>query len=514
MTPQIQNLLEELYAVDPALRSKEKELHRIIEILLKAKPNIMIDESFKQQLRAELQRIQPKRSFLNAITDINRIKSFNYVFGGVLCLLLIIGAVFVQMDKNKTSNQLAQGRIIKLADNAFGNLNGQTTTGLGGGNQSLSSPVSGSAGIAENSTQGGAAAPMSLAPSATSKMVAPDMGIGGGGTGANANLRIYQPTAYKYVYSGKPIEIPSNKLEVLKKVPNPTYAQGLIDILRKMKIGLNLGSFGDLRVDNVSLSENKPGGYTFNIDNLNGNFNIWQQYIPVDCGTGGMACPTIAPFRAPDVPDDQTMISIANKFLKDHGVDTSHYGKPEVMDNWKIMYLGLSAAEQQNFAVPDMGTVIYPLDVNGINVYDQSGNKYGMQVSVSFRTKQVTGMSEFNFSDYQSSLYSTETDTAKIMALVEQGGLDSYQPENPSNVVEIELGSPSIQLMRYWTYQNGTQQELFVPSIVFPITNTPKDANIYRNAVVVPIIKDILDSHQSPIYRIMEKSVPPVPAAQ
>jgi len=53
MQPNIQTLLEELYLLEPSLREKEDQIVRIIENMQKNRPNIVINEEFKNELRAK-----------------------------------------------------------------------------------------------------------------------------------------------------------------------------------------------------------------------------------------------------------------------------------------------------------------------------------------------------------------------------------------------------------------------------------------------------------------------------
>ena len=50
----IKKLLEELYLLEPSLREKEQQILHIIENMQKNRPNIIINEEFKNELRAKL----------------------------------------------------------------------------------------------------------------------------------------------------------------------------------------------------------------------------------------------------------------------------------------------------------------------------------------------------------------------------------------------------------------------------------------------------------------------------
>lgn len=475
MDSQLQNLLDELYSVDPALRSKEKELKEIISVLLKSKPNIVLDEVFRERLRLELQKHSPKPSIFSNIMETGRMKKFNFAFGSGLFLLLIVAAVGLQINrKNQTSQVAESGKIIRVADNAFGGLqNAQSTTGLGGGGPS-----------------GAASLKAPSAPNDTNPSIPmPDM-------------RIYNPVTFHYIYKGSDIAIPDKKLEVLKKSDTSFDSSGLASLLNKMNFGmLDFNGFSNLSLDSFTVSQ--KDGYAINVNPKQGNLNIYavnQNYV---CAKTEAPC-TIPPTKITEVPADQELIDAANQFIKDHKINIDNYGKPEVVNDWKIQYE--QAADKASVYVPDSGIIVYPLEINGIGVYDQMGNKTGLTVGVNFKSKKVMRLGELDFSNYQSSLYNTETDISKIMTVVENGGVNEYPSYDASAKVEdVELGSPKLQLMMYWNYQNNESTQLYVPALVFPVTKAPASPYFYKKNVIVPIIKDILNAPQPPI-RIMNSA--------
>lgn len=54
MSININDILEELYALDPDLRQKESEIQKIIERMIKNRPEIQMDESFRNELRQKI----------------------------------------------------------------------------------------------------------------------------------------------------------------------------------------------------------------------------------------------------------------------------------------------------------------------------------------------------------------------------------------------------------------------------------------------------------------------------
>ena len=56
MSVNTRDILEELYALDPTLREKEAEIKKIIERMIKNRPEVEINETFRSELREKIMR--------------------------------------------------------------------------------------------------------------------------------------------------------------------------------------------------------------------------------------------------------------------------------------------------------------------------------------------------------------------------------------------------------------------------------------------------------------------------
>lgn len=56
MSVNIKDILDELYALDPDLREKESEIKKIIEKMMKNRPEVEINETFRSELREKIMR--------------------------------------------------------------------------------------------------------------------------------------------------------------------------------------------------------------------------------------------------------------------------------------------------------------------------------------------------------------------------------------------------------------------------------------------------------------------------
>jgi hypothetical protein len=237
---------------------------------------------------------------------------------------------------------------------------------------------------------------------------------------------------------------------------------------------------------------------------INKNYD-YARCMSVECG--------VRPLSESDMPEDEKIINVANQFLSEYGINKSNYGKPEVQNEWK-MYLNAASPETRpNFYFPETISVTYPQLVNGKEVYEEGGNKNGLVVNVDVREMQGAGLWNLFSQKHESSAYDVEKDTARLIKIAEQGGFrrgyypaDSNQGEVKKNV--IELGTPSIGLVKMWIYNEKGGQELIVPAYIFPVTNKPEDVYFYQKNVVVPLVKEILDQDQNqPVPTLMMKGV-------
>jgi hypothetical protein len=509
MNEKINQIIKELVSLDPEFGKHRPELEKIIVNLLAIKPDVVVDADFTRSLRLQLLNQLDQKSNSASTWSLfkgNFMKKTIIPALSVMALLVvtIAGLEMYGSYKNKSGlNLLSFGsdvRVIHTGDKAFGNLATLvSTSGQGGG------------GSANSATP---AAPLgsdtrSLAPS----------GMGGGG-GINEKMiaPYYEPVTYKYVYKGDDLNLSSDKLDVLKKQTVDTSA--LAGGLSNLGLGLiSLDSFPGSKVQSVSF--NQDNGYNIYVDFNSGMVSLSGYYgiMPLADGATKEICPTDGcnptPVEESDIPDDSTIISIANQFLSDHGISTASYGTPEVMNDFRVQnYETLKANSKALVYWPDYINVVYPLKIQDGEVYDESGSKTGMMVGVTIRNNKVTSVSNLTTLNYEASSYDAETDKSRILKVAENGGMyNYYYGDNSAKVVEIELGTPTMQYVQMWDYQNNISQQLLVPSLVFPITKQPEDGNFWRKSVVVPLIKNILDRDNgnsgSPIKTLQGTAVPP-----
>jgi len=505
---QLKIILDDLYAVDQGLRQYEKELESIIRDIIELEPEIKFDENFRLRLRA---RLMEKAARLQESPTEKKIawqgifgRKFSYALAGALALALIVigGGYFAQkqgiIDFPKVSvlpqsEEFFTFKKLSLANNAFGSLKGDQTVpaGLGGGSGESADKSRSATGVGGGG--GTSNIGVSQSPSTT--------GQGGGGM-------IYPSVYFKYVYTGEPLNLSDIEVEVLRRVGFDQDASSFGSLLKSFGLGMvNLGSFSSLKVQNINLAEDKDFGYTISSNVQEGSIYISQNWLkwpqPYKLCTGDTACIDQNRIKISEALSDSEVIKIAQDFVNVHGINLGSYGEPEVTDTWRVEYQKM--ADKSQFYIPESANVLFPLKVNNEFVYDEGGNKTGMNLSVDYRQKKVSGAGNITSQTYQASNYPAETDAAKILKVVEQGG--SYWG-NPVPMAErapgseeriIEVGTPKKEYVLFSNYSNNQTNFLLVPSLIFPVTKTPDDANYYyQKNIVVPLAKELLDQRLTP----------------
>jgi len=406
-------------------------------------------------------------------------------FSGAAAFLLLLALlpVFNNLyQNNKTAKKLlvsGHGGIFKVADGAFGPL------------ASLNN--------VSNTASSDSSAVSVPRPESTA------LGFGVGTTGAVSGkiMPPYEMVNYKYVYKGEDFKLDSDKMEVFKRIKGKNNA-GQMSSLLSVNIDLGLINFSNpdqYTLQNISFAQNQAYGYLFNISLEEGNISLytnWNYWPQSKCQD--QACWDAEKLTKADVLGDDTLISIANDFVKNYGISLNTYDNPEVVKTSNIVYAS-AAAKSLSSTVPadefisEYVNVVYPLKINDKIIYENgAGSKTGLSVTINIKEKKVSSVYNLNTQDYQSSNYSIENSWGKLKGIAEKGGLYAWTNPEATKTVELELGTPTVEYTKYWQYLDNKSEELLIPTLVFPILNS--DAMPYGNQtnIAIPLVRDILDS--------------------
>ncbi|MEK7583624.1 MAG: hypothetical protein AAB490_00120 [Patescibacteria group bacterium] len=491
---EIQRLLEDLYAIDPSLRSHEAELPRILATFQDLRPDTKFDPRFAEQLRAQLtRRSVPVSRPINWLTAFSMKKMSFAIAGSALVLVLAVAAVYYGSGPKKAPRRLAsldlgQGQQVKmLEERAFGDLLAQgqngaltpeaagTPAGFGGGGPSTSS----------GSSSGAAVAPGLATMAADARLSAP-MPI-------SPEIYPYPYDRFRFVYAGDPVgEMPS-RMTVYRRSVQGIATGALTQAMRSLTIGpLSLGSFANTEVRNINFAENGKRGFNVFVDFMFGTVNMYRDpaYIARQ--------EPYQPLQPQDMLAADEIISIAERFVRDRGISLENYGDPDISDQTYFIALKARAGEAGLMMpdyLPDVVSVVYPLRIDEQAVYDQGGSKDGLFIAVDIRGREVTSVSNLAVQQYDGSQYNVETDIETLVARYNEQY--NYMPEGAAiNDIMVELGSPELGLTKIYIYQDATGQELFIPAYIFPVTRKPENQPYYPNVIVMPLATDLIDRPQ------------------
>ncbi|MCB9802393.1 hypothetical protein H6761_00030 [Candidatus Nomurabacteria bacterium] len=463
MNNKIEQIIEELIKLDPELKKYREELPEIVNSLILLKPNLEINDNFRAELKNKLiekMLSSPK----NKNNNFNYMKKINYALGGIL-MLLVLSLPLWFYQKGNDLNKLAQVdyqsfSINKIGKQAFGSLENDSTINAPTVDQAVG--LGGGGGMAMNATKESSAIDSSM------RIMPP-----------------YEIYNYKYIYQGESFEIPAEQMAVLKREKNNN--QSGINLVKNLNLDLiNLEKFANAKLQNFNLVEDKKFGYYINVNLEEGAISInenWNQWYGEN---------DFQETKIEQVLSDQELINIADRFIADYKINTSFYGPAEVQNDWQMLYE--KAADKSLMYIPPAATIIYPLLIEGKQVYDDWGNKQGLHLNVNFNQKKVINVWNINTQNYQSSEYQMETDVQKLLNIAEAGGLN-YYPYSEGKTIEVAIGTPSIEYVRTWQYTNRENNELLVPALVFPILDQMENNNKQR--IVIPLATELLKQQQN-----------------
>ena len=517
----IKKILDDLYKIDPEFKKHEKKISKIISELLLLQADIKPDNKFADDLRAML-KIEAKKNTKKATSKVNNTKkanketSKNYFLSTnfiidlsrsfVIVAILLLFVVGLSFSKIQTRNlkiskdnlqseyfkSLSETKIVKLGKNSFGSLSFENQEGgLESDGRMISSQDQYALGFGSSSNVG-----ESFDVSVSDKFI-DDVYI----------MPIM--TKYNYIYNGGDFDMFNSEEEVYKRIV-PSLSGEIVNQFSNNNFSIiDLNKFKNLNVSNFSFLEDRDFGYNIHFGLEEGNFSIYKNWkkwprIETICGSwDNYQCFENHRLSFSDVPQNSELIQIANNFLRDYGINLDNYGNPQVQNYWLRDYS--LASDKPNYYIPDSINIIYPLVINDKQVYEEYGNISGLNVEVDIRERKVAGLHGLSYQQYQSSTYDTETDISKILDLAYKGGnyydydYDYYGDNYEYEVIDIELGTPSLELVKIWNYDNitMTSQELYIPAYVFPIISESDSSNLYKQNVVIPAVKEFFDRYKN-----------------
>lgn len=457
--------------IDSSLKAHENKLITLIDELVKSKPDTHFDESFARELKKKLL-LQPVAAEKSSFWSFLVLPRLAFT-GGAFALVLAVTVLVKQQDPSSMQVQFGTTEVNRVSSQAFG--------ALAGGSTASNSESTGAQTAFDVGGRGGGIAPMVATTDAAinSKMAAP--------------YSIVAPYYnYTFIYKGEALNLSDKTLDVFKRTKSENGDTGLAQALMGASLnGINLRSFANAGLVSFELAQSTSDGYSISINLREGTIGINGGYnqrimMATTCDSNSNCAEQYKPLALSDMPADSKLLAIASQFVKEHGIDVSSYGTPEVDGAWRDYTM-----QGEQTYVPDTVNVRYPLRLNNTIVYDQGANKFGINITISIRENKVTSAWQIQNQDYQASAYAAETDAIRIIKVAEGGGnTGRYYYGGDTKKVELELGTPERIYVMMWNYQNGTSNELYVPALRFPIMNAP--TTLYQKNIIVPLVKDLI----------------------
>ncbi len=463
----MQEILKDLYLIDPSLKKEEEKIISIIEDIMENQPNIELNQDFVTQLKEkvflEIESLENKNKF-----SIFSWQKLLYVSSAsVLVILLSVLTVsnFILPTEKKLKKD---SNIIALNERAFGNL-------------SLSLEE-------ERSSQ------------ETSLSQADDMVLGLGSasesmaSSGDVSIMPYpiEQNNYKYIYKGDfldNLDLSSVSSLVYKRDSDDYFSRLFARNVKSVSgLPIDLGNFSQTKLQHFNLEENKDYGYSVAVNLSNNSISIysnWQHWPQPYKDCYDERCIESLRLKEGDMLFDSELISIAHNFINKYKISLNDYGPVEInKENYK-----------NNNYYPEQISLIYPLLINGKEVYSSHGGKDGLQIDINIREKKVSSLNNLTFSSLKSSSYQLIDSTNRINDLIEKGGLyPDYYRGSQENYIEVELKEPIIALVKTWVSSpdRNTSSEIFIPSLIFKVKERPNEY-FHRQNVIVPLVKEVFE---------------------
>ncbi len=497
MTHDDDDLLEELFRLDPALRPHREQLIPLIERLRQSKPDVKPDAAFVSELRRHLLAHADTLQTPSSTWQMLRLPSAVFAL-----LLIVIALPLAYLGIMRSLPQTAQypssgtplfAYNLKPAPaNAFGSLKdfqpgAQEQLGRGGGGP-VTAPATPSpmAQATNDSTM--------AAPSAAPSLAAPMTKIGGTSGRMMINPQIER---YEFSYSGAMLPLADATVSVLRRERGMSLTD-LSSLRDALNLGtLDLSTFHNTAADSISLIQQGDFGYLINVQLRDGSVNIsqnWETWPHPEMNCKDDACYQKYRTKAADIPSDDALIRIADAFVAAHKIDLTHYGKPEIDASGKNQIAGTPSADMPVY-FPDSMSVIYPLQIEGKTVYDQGGMKAGIRVNVSVREKKVSDVWGIQSQTYSQSSYNAVTSQKDITDYLSHLGeipTNTLPQDAKVHTTTVTLGAPELGYMTYFKYDNATSQELLVPALFFPAAHVSGSGSYWQQRIAVPLAKELL----------------------
>lgn len=486
MKKEINQMLKELYELDPSLKNKEPELKRIIYKMTKYKTNLKIDDKFKSELKqkvlSELEKEKKPISFKN-------IPKYFWVFLTWAFALVMIVNIFPNIlnleYKPWEELNLAKNNINLSFNNNLEKLDQDKAFWTLAFNQGNSAKWLWWWWASTMSSE-----KMSIS---SDTMLAPDF--------------IQKAYIYKLKDWENIPEIPESMFVYKKQNVSIWNKTDNLNQIFKTDI-LDLSKFTNLWLSDINLYEDTKEWYQINMSLKEWILNIYRDYEnrPV------IDYMNQKNLSINDIPNNQEIISIANNFAWKYWINTKDYLNPLVIDSWKEQYNNME--NKDDFFIPDILSVVYQFEIDWIWVYEEWWDPYWLNSSINIIDMKVNSFWPIQKIDLTWSKYELIRNNEKILEEIKNQNTYFYPMarNNNENIEEeeIEIWNAKIIYLRKYVYnsKDNILEEYFIPWLLFEVLkeNNSRNINYFWKYISIPLVWEFIkDNQETFIEPLMEK---------
>lgn len=472
MENKIQKILTDLYLLDPDLKKNEAVLIQLIRKLIEIKPEIVVDRNFVSNLRSQLLSQISQMESSGQRYNVFFSGRWSYALGSLLVIFVVLAGI-----SYINGPATFRSEIQDVDDNGFGPL------------------VQNKSEMARSQSGGG-------------------VGLGGGGGGGTGILPYdpkmmppFETTRIVYQYTGDDFTQDEKTVQVLKRVVDKSAIKSISKNVSAMGLGsADLSRLSNPIITDVNISEEVDYGYNISVSFREGwlsfyqNWQKWPQLLPC---FDTPSCQKANFVEESQFPGEESIVEIADNFIKKYRIDVSAYGKGVISNNWRNSFVQFpKSVETGTQLIGSDVPVIYPLLIDGKEVYEEWGGQVGIFLTVNIMTNRVTSAGQIGVQNYERSAYEAETDEKRILELAEKGGInDIYYSETPTKIITVKLGTPKTELAQMYkhNFELGIGELIYVPSLVFPVTEISDRQYLQRDNVVIPLASELFNQRLNPI---------------
>ncbi len=494
ISKKIDTILQELYLIDPALKTREGELKLLISKLIELKPDTKFDEEFAVRLREELA-LRPIGNSKQSFFSMPFMKVASITVPAFAVLLLFVLPFVSEKQAGVFSVSVTDvGRI------AFGDIvyPGGNADSFGGATIDGVAESSGVAFDASVSMVADISVPEGRGGGISEKMIEPPQSLSVRPQPESIDL-------YQFTYAGETIPELTAEGFVYKRVAARGDSSRLISALKNTNLGfLSLGSFDELKVRTFSVFEDKDFGYEITAHIEEGSLYIgpnWSRWNSHKDGDVRQPAAEIIP--------SERAIDIADAFLREYAISRANFGDPTVRHFGAevVAYDDMSLSKETMPAVwmPEAVSVVYPLVIDESVVIDEGGYPFGMNVMVNVPYAKVSNVENLSTHTYERSAYPLIDDWNTVLGKIEARNTINFFSDDfvgEKRVRPILLDTPTVVLMHTWVYDpvRSISQELLVPALRFPVLVDPASSYMfYSDSIMIPLVQGVGED----VYRIL-----------